>query len=48
MEELVNQLIEKVGLDQGTADDLVKQAHGVCPYSKATRGNVEVDVSARV
>jgi Ohr subfamily peroxiredoxin len=36
------------GLQQGVADDLMKQAHQVCPYSKATRGNVDVDVSARV
>jgi lipoyl-dependent peroxiredoxin len=36
------------GLDQSVADDLVHQAHGVCPYSKATRGNVDVDVSAKV
>jgi organic hydroperoxide reductase OsmC/OhrA len=27
---------------------LVEQAHQVCPYSKATRGNVDVDVSAKV
>jgi Ohr subfamily peroxiredoxin len=36
------------GLDQGVADDLLRQAHQVCPYSKATRGNVDVDVSAKV
>ena len=36
------------GLEQGVADDLVHQAHQVCPYSKATRGNVDVDVSAKV
>ncbi|ODR09871.1 organic hydroperoxide resistance protein [Mycolicibacillus koreensis] len=36
------------GLDQAAADDLVAQAHQVCPYSKATRGNVAVDVSAKV
>jgi lipoyl-dependent peroxiredoxin len=36
------------GLDQSVADDLVHQAHQVCPYSKATRGNVDVDVSAKV
>src|SRR6516225_7507073 len=32
------------GLDQSVADDLMEQAHQVCPYSKATRGNVDVDV----
>ncbi len=36
------------GLDQKTADDLMDQAHHVCPYSNATRGNVDVAVSAEV
>jgi osmotically inducible protein OsmC len=36
------------GLDQSVADDLMHQAHGVCPYSKATRGNVGVDALAKV
>lgn len=36
------------GLDQSVATDLVEAAHEVCPYSKATRGNVDVDVSATV
>ena len=36
------------GLEQNVAEDLVEQAHQVCPYSKATRGNIDVDVSARV
>jgi osmotically inducible protein OsmC len=36
------------GLDQKTADDLMEQAHHVCPYSNATRGNVDVAVSAKV
>lgn len=30
------------GVDQPTAEKLVKEAHEVCPYSKATRGNIEV------
>ncbi|MCM3688714.1 organic hydroperoxide resistance protein [Kocuria rosea] len=29
-------------LDPRTAADLAEQAHRVCPYSNATRGNVEV------
>jgi Ohr subfamily peroxiredoxin len=33
-------------VDQGTADELVKEAHTICPYSKATRSNIEVAVSA--
>jgi Ohr subfamily peroxiredoxin len=36
------------GLDQDQADDLVAKAHQVCPYSKATRGNVEVTLIAKV
>ena len=36
------------GIDQTTADELVAQAHTVCPYSNATRGNVEVTLSAKV
>ncbi|MER7834461.1 organic hydroperoxide resistance protein [Streptomyces sp. NPDC096040] len=30
------------GVEVGVARDLVEQAHGVCPYSKATRGNISV------
>ncbi|TKT88641.1 organic hydroperoxide resistance protein [Dyadobacter frigoris] len=30
------------GVEQSVADDLIAQAHQVCPYSNATRGNVEV------
>lgn len=26
-------------------EDLVQQAHQVCPYSRATRGNIEVELS---
>lgn len=36
------------GLDQAQADNLVEQAHQVCPYSNATRGNIEVALSATV
>ncbi|MBV9514109.1 MAG: organic hydroperoxide resistance protein [Mycobacteriaceae bacterium] len=36
------------GLDQSQADDLMNKAHQVCPYSKATRGNIDVEVSAKV
>ena len=30
------------GVDRETAQQLVEAAHGICPYSKATRGNIEV------
>lgn len=36
------------GLDQRTADELMNKAHQVCPYSKATRGNIAVSLSAGV
>ena len=36
------------GLQQEAADDLMRKAHQVCPYSKATRGNVDVTLSAKV
>lgn len=32
------------GVDKEKAEELVKKAHGVCPYSNATRGNVEVSL----
>jgi lipoyl-dependent peroxiredoxin len=36
------------GIEQSVADDLMNQAHQVCPYSKATRGNIDVTLSAKV
>jgi osmotically inducible protein OsmC len=33
------------GLDRAAAEDLVAKAHQVCPYSNATRGNVDVTLS---
>ncbi|MGH3677033.1 MAG: organic hydroperoxide resistance protein [Mycobacterium sp.] len=36
------------GLEQGAADDLMTKANQVCPYSKATRGNIDVSLSAKV
>ncbi len=30
------------GIDDETAASIVKTAHTVCPYSKATRGNIDV------
>ncbi|MDX6314016.1 MAG: lipoyl-dependent peroxiredoxin, partial [Streptomyces sp.] len=31
-------------LEGETGELLVKQAHEVCPYSKATRGNIQVEL----
>lgn len=41
----VNLNVELPGLDRGVAQKLVDQAHQVCPYSNATRGNVEVKLT---
>jgi lipoyl-dependent peroxiredoxin len=38
----VEMQVEIPGLDAAQARDLVEQAHQFCPYSKATRGNVDV------
>lgn len=32
------------GMDRETADALVNEAHLQCPYSKATRGNIDVEI----
>lgn len=33
------------GLDREVARELVDAAHQICPYSKATRGNIDVQVN---
>ncbi len=33
------------GMDRAAAQDLIDTAHQVCPYSNATRGNIEVSVT---
>tara|TARA_B100000029_G_C17376613_1_gene888121 strand:- start:386 stop:811 length:426 start_codon:yes stop_codon:yes gene_type:complete len=35
------------GVDQATAEEIVATAHQVCPYSNATRGNIDVVLSTR-
>ena len=32
------------GVDKAVVEDLVQKAHIVCPYSHATRGNIDVDL----
>ncbi|MFD4195304.1 MULTISPECIES: organic hydroperoxide resistance protein [Amycolatopsis] len=34
------------GLEQDKAGELAAQAHQVCPYSRATRGNIQVEITA--
>lgn len=41
----VKMAIHLPGLDRAVAQDLVDTAHQVCPYSNATRGNIEVDLT---
>jgi lipoyl-dependent peroxiredoxin len=38
-------LVSMPGVDKGDAERLVAAAHAVCPYSNATRGNVDVGLS---
>ena len=37
-------VINLPGMDRAVAQDLVDTAHGVCPYSNATRGTIEVEL----
>jgi Ohr subfamily peroxiredoxin len=39
--------VEIPGVDQATCQELAEAAHVVCPYSNATRGNIEVEVRAQ-
>lgn len=34
------------GMEQGKADELAARAHQVCPYSQATKGNIDVAIRA--
>lgn len=36
------------GLDQAAAKQLIEAAHQVCPYSNATRGNIQVRLNVSV
>ena len=33
------------GVDREVATELIRAAHGICPYSKATRGNISVETN---
>jgi Ohr subfamily peroxiredoxin len=41
----VTMAISVPGMDKAAAEALVKAAHEVCPYSNATRGNVDVTLN---
>ncbi|MEV8150986.1 organic hydroperoxide resistance protein [Arthrobacter sp. NPDC080073] len=42
----VDLLVVLPGLENEQATDLAQAAHAICPYSKATRGNISVTVGA--
>ncbi|GHF03671.1 organic hydroperoxide resistance protein [Amycolatopsis deserti] len=45
--ELAVKLVSHLpGLEQDKAGELAAQAHQVCPYSRATRGNIQVEITA--
>jgi len=33
------------GIDRETAETLAARAHEICPYSKATRGNIAIEIN---
>ncbi|HAG00834.1 organic hydroperoxide resistance protein [Paenibacillus lactis] len=37
--------IEMPGIERSQAEELAKKAHAFCPYSKATRGNIDVELN---
>jgi osmotically inducible protein OsmC len=41
--------VDITGMDQATAESIVAEAHQVCPYSNAVKGNIDVQlkISAR-
>jgi len=43
----VRMAISLPGMDRASAQELVDAAHQVCPYSNATRGNIEVTLTLK-
>ena len=41
----VSMKVSVPGMDRAAAETLVAQAHEVCPYSNATRGNLDVKIT---
>ena len=44
----IHVIAENTDLSADEVQKLVEKAHEVCPYSKATRGNIEVEVTSEV
>lgn len=40
----VDLTIDIPGVDHAVAEDLARKAHEICPYSNATRGNIDVNL----
>ncbi|ALC80831.1 MULTISPECIES: organic hydroperoxide resistance protein [Bacillus] len=40
----VTLIVKNPGIDEGKLKELVHDAHDFCPYSKATRGNIDVEL----
>ncbi|MFG1870908.1 organic hydroperoxide resistance protein [Micromonospora arborensis] len=43
----VNLVVDLPAVARDAAEQLVEQAHQVCPYSNATRGNIDVTLTVR-
>ena len=41
----VQMVVNLPGMDREVAQALVNKAHEVCPYSNATRGNIDVSIT---
>ncbi|MFD1795189.1 organic hydroperoxide resistance protein [Paracoccus aurantiacus] len=41
----VELIVDLPGMDRDTAQSLIEQAHRTCPYSNATRGNIDVKLT---
>jgi len=41
----VQMVVNLPGMDRAVAQALIDKAHEVCPYSNATRGNIEVSIT---
>ncbi|MCA1012373.1 organic hydroperoxide resistance protein [Halobacillus halophilus] len=39
--------VQVKGVSQEEAEELTQEAHKVCPYSKATRGNIDVEINTK-
>jgi osmotically inducible protein OsmC len=37
--------VSLTGIDREVAQQLIEAAHGICPYSKATHGNIDVETT---